>query len=457
MKKILILFILSLTLFSCKKEFEDHNKVSEDVAFNTPKAYKGIVLGMTHEFATGSLYRIIHGPGFTARELGNMNTYETESQLAEGGPELTGVNSSLGGMWRSLHRNRGIAEKILEYIDNLNYSSNAEEADFEKEKVAYKAYAKLMQAITTGYMAQYWEKVTTHNDPEGNAKFVSRTDGLQFAVDKLDEALSLITSNADAETHINGLVSNEFSIVDVINAFKARYEIELGNYQEAYDAADAVNLNNRSVWSYDGGSISNPIYKYTIKPGASKKFRPLDSLGLTVSGAYLPAPADQRVPFYLTFTSQHEIACGYGVDDPNGFWNADTADIPVYLPDEMKLIKAEAKARMGGNANLAEAVALINEVRTLTDVFGVDAGLGTWTGNATNQQEVLNEIYKNYAIELYMQGQRFPIHRRFFPDYLNNIDWNTVDRCSLERVNNFYPYPDQERANNPNCPADPAY
>ncbi len=459
MKKILILLIISLSIFSCKKEFEDHNKVSEDIAYSTPQAYKGIVLGMTNEFATNSLYRIIHAPGFTARELGNMSTYETESQLIEGGPELTGVNSSLSGMWRNLLRNRGIAEKILNNIDQLSFPSNDAETAFENEKVAYKAYAKLMQAITTGYLSLYWEQVPTQNDTEGNAQFVSREEALRFSIDKLDEALSLITANNDAETYINGLVSYEFSIVDVIKAFKARYLIELGDYQEAYDAANDVDLSNRSVWSYDGGTITNPIYKNTIKPGASKRIRPLDSLGLMV-GNHLPDSNDQRIPFYLTYTSEYDKSCLFPVDDPNGFWFTDSTPIPVYLPDEMKLIKAEAKARMGGSANLAEAVNLINEVRTqlpADDIFGVGAGLGPWTGNVTNQQEVLDEIYENYASELFLEGLRFPIHRRFYPNYLDGIDWNTTNRCSLERLNNFYPYPDQERSNNPNCPPDPAY
>ncbi len=449
MKKILILLILSISLFSCQKEFDDHNKVSEKDAYATPAAYKGIVLGMTREFATYSLYRIVHAPGFTAREFGNMSTYETESQLIDGGPELTGVNSSISSMWKNLLRNRGIAENILANIDDLEFSSDA-------EKVAYKSYSKLIQAITTGYMAQYWEKVTTQNDLDGQATFVDRTEGLQFAVNKLDEALSLITSDSEAENFINSLISYEFSIVDVIKAFKARYLIELGNYQDAYDTADSVDLNKRSVWSYDGGSIVNPIYQYTIKPGASLRLRPLDSLGLFVGNFGLESN-DQRIPFYLTDTSNVDTSCGFPVDDPNGFWNYDAAPIPVYLPDEMRLIKAEAKARLN---ELDEAVTLIDEVRTQTpadDVFGVAAELTPWAGDASNQEEVLNEIYKNYAAELFLQGQRFPIHRRFFPHYLDNIDWNNVQRCSLERLNNFYPYPDQERANNPNCPPDPAY
>jgi len=449
MKKILFIILIGISLFSCKKEFTDHNKITEDAAYHTPDAYPGILLGMTKSFATGTLYRIVHGPGLTAREFANMLTYETETQLSEGGPALTGANSSVSSMWYGLHRNRGVAEKVLFYIDDVDF------VDADK-KAAYKAYAKFMKAITTGYMAQYWEKVTLENDPDNQAEFVDRTTGLQQAISDLDSAMADLDANPGAEAVINSLVSFEFSIRDAINAFKARYEIELGNYQEAFDAADAVDLTKRSVWSYDGGSIKNPIYAHILDPGATLRIRPIDSLGLI--GTQTPELGDLRNDFYLNYTTDvSTVGCGDHVDDPEGFWDADNKPIPVYLPGEMLLIKAEAKARMN---QLTDAVGYIDQVRTKTigsDVFGVGASLAGWTGDATNQQEVLDEIYKNYAIELFMEGQRWPIHRRFYPNYLDNVDFNTVNVCTLERVNNFYPYPDKERANNPNCPPDPAY
>ncbi len=455
MKKIFLILLIGLSLFSCKKEFTDQNKIVMDEAYKIPEAYSGIVLGMTKEFTTNSLYRIIHAAGLTAREFGNMSTYETESQLVDGGPELTGVNSSISIMWRYLHKNRGIAENILANIDDLEFPNQAEADAFEPKKHGYKAYAKLMQAITTGYMADYWEKVTLKNDPNNQATFSDRNTAYQTAITHIDEALALLNGQQDAIDYINGLVSNEFSIVDVLYAFKARYEIELGNYQEAYDAADAVDLTKRSVWSYDGGTIKNPIYANTIYRGNKRRINPLDSLGLT--GNQTPELADARNDFYLDYKPGTSSSCGLPVDDPEGFWTSDTSPIPVYLPGEMLLIKAEAKARMNA---LTDAVTLIDQVRTkdpANDVFDVGANLTGWTGDPTNQQAVLDEIYKNYAIELFLQGQRFPIHRRFYPNYLDNVDWNNVSRCSLERLNNFYPYPDQERANNPNCPDDPAF
>ena len=280
---------------------------------------------------------------------------------------------------------------------------------------------------------------------------------MQQAIDNLNDAQSVFANNSNAEGVINNLVSFEFSILDVIHALKARYQIELGHYQQAYDEANLVDLTKRSVWSYDGGSIKNPIFSALVDPAATLSYKPYEDLGLT--GAQAPELGDLRVDFYLQDFAGTDINCGNSVDNPEGFWTTDASPIPVYLPGEMLLIKAEAKARMGG-ASLADAVTLLNQVRQKTpanDVFGVGASLGAWTGNATDQQAVLDEIYKNYAIELYMQGQRWPIHRRFYPGYLDSVDWNTADACSLERVNNYYPYPQSERSNNPNCPSDPNF
>ncbi len=452
MKKISILFLLILSLSACEKEFIDKNEVTEEVAYNTPEAYPGILLGMTKIFTVEALKDIVKGPGLTAKEFGRANTYVTTIQLANGGQGITDDNAAVKGIWTELHRSRGIAEKVLANIDQVNFI-NADEG------VAYKAYAQFFKGMTIGYLANYWEKVTIDNDPNNQAQFVDRLAGYQTAIDYLNAAQQAFDNNANAAAVINNLVSYNFSVIDVIHTFKARYYLEIGDYQNAYNEANAVDLTAKSVWSYDGGSIKNPIYAQLVDAGAVLNYKPFDELGLIT--AHTPDPGDGRINFYLDNTVlMQDLDCGFDLYNPNGFWNSDNADIPVYLPGEILLIKAEAKARLGGTTNLNEAVSLIDQVRTKTsgsDVFGVGAALGPWGGNANDANAVLDEIYRNYAAELYLEGLRFPIHRRFFPNYLDGIDWNNVNRCQLERVNNFYPYPDSERANNLNCPPNPAY
>ena len=98
-----------------------------------------------------------------------------------------------------------------------------------------------------------------------------------------------------------------------------------------------------------------------------------------------------------------------------------------------------------GKNDLTGAVTELNKVLTKTassDAFGVGANLPAYAGTL-DQASILTEIYKNRCIELYMSGLRLEDSRRF-------------NRPATERNRNWYPYPDSERFNNPNTPADPA-
>jgi hypothetical protein len=110
------------------------------------------------------------------------------------------------------------------------------------------------------------------------------------------------------------------------------------------------------------------------------------------------------------------------------------------------LIKAESFARAG---DLANAVVELNKVltkRAANDAFGIGADLPAYAGGNT-QAEILEEIYRNRCIELYMQGWKMEDLRRFGRSNTPNVEKNR----------NLYPYPFREKDNNPNTPADPAF
>ena len=116
----------------------------------------------------------------------------------------------------------------------------------------------------------------------------------------------------------------------------------------------------------------------------------------------------------------------------------------MYLPGEVLLNKAEAQARTGA---VEEAIATLNQVRTKTDdPFGVNANVAPYEGPAT-AEAVLNDIYVNRVLELFLTGLRLEDSRRFGRP--GPTDTNP------SRTRNFYPYPDTERANNENIPDDP--
>jgi hypothetical protein len=130
-----------------------------------------------------------------------------------------------------------------------------------------------------------------------------------------------------------------------------------------------------------------------------------------------------------------------------GFASSQTGSIPVYTPDEVRLMQAEAILRLNGDLN--QALTLINAVRTQTsgDPFGVNAGLPPYSG-PVDYADLLEEVYKQRCAELYLSGLKWEDTRRF--------DRPAPPTYNSERNRIFYPYPQQERVNNPNTPADPS-
>jgi hypothetical protein len=149
-----------------------------------------------------------------------------------------------------------------------------------------------------------------------------------------------------------------------------------------------------------------------------------------------PDLADKRVPFYIATSNtapRYRIA---------GFGAGSLTPMPIYLPGEMILIKAEAFARQN---DLVNGLVELNKVVTkkpAADPFGVGADLPPVTANG--QSQLLDQIYRHRTIEMYLSGTKLEDMRRFA-------------RPTTERKRNYFPYPFQERDNNTNTPADPAF
>jgi hypothetical protein len=151
--------------------------------------------------------------------------------------------------------------------------------------------------------------------------------------------------------------------------------------------------------------------------------------------------ADKRIAFFYNF----EVTTPPTNKGKASFFTANTSTVPLYRVGEIYLIKAEALVRKS-NPNLAKAVEELDNVLTQTpaiDPWGIGADLPAYAGGIT-EQEILDEIYKQRCIELYLTGLRFEDNRRF-------------GRPAAERGNrSFLPYPFTERDNNTSTPADPA-
>ena len=387
------------------------------------------------------MQEVIEAPGITTRELGVTNTYLNINELARGGTELPPESGGITDPWVFLLRAKGMAESLIAGVDAVDLSPGT--------RSGLLAYGNFYKAMCLGYLIGMWEQTVINNSPDGDATFSDRATVLAEAISLLTEARDAINTNQISDDFRNNVLGDDFNLLKSINAFLSRYSLMAGNYNDAITHADAV-LNDASaplssMFNYDANNV-NPIWN-RINPDASD-LKPQKNFGLL--GAYVPETGDGRIAFYLgeDAGNANADAGGQPLSQALGFWTTSISPIPVYLQGEMLLNKAEAYARLN---QLQDAVTNLNLVREKTDdPLGVNAGLGAWTGDANSQTDVLEEIYKNRAIEMFLTGMRFEDSRRFHP----NLD-PTVDNLTNERNRNFYPYPSIERDNNPNTPADP--
>ncbi|RYG09552.1 MAG: RagB/SusD family nutrient uptake outer membrane protein [Chitinophagaceae bacterium] len=417
-----IRYLLKTYKQSGNKEYLNPNAATANEVLNSAKGLTGVTVGLQKNFSTsraGLLYAGITLNGLTTNEMISINTGNTnEERLAVGGVQVDGDNTILGNVWTS-------ANKIIYDADNV--IDNAAALPDKGYAAGLIAHASIFKALALGNLSQYWERV-----PAGigqNVQFITRKEGFNKAIATIDNALAVIGANS-ISTSFLGNIPAGVDIPNTLNALKARYALFAENYTLALAAANAVDLTKKSTFTYDALNL-NPVFE--VATSTNNVIQP-KNLNLGQTGANVPDAGDGRIPFYTTVNTTVRI---------KGFFDGTFTQIPVYLPGEITLIKAEAYARQA-TPDLTNSLAELNKVVTkTTDPFGVNANLPSLVGPYT-AADLLNLIYKHRSIELFMSGLKLEDMRRF-------------NQPQADRKRNFFPYPNQERDNNTNTPANPAF
>ena len=426
----------------CDLTVENPNAATLDEVLSTRVGLIGFANGLQRSYAAGSIDNIALTPGVTAREVAIVRTFASLQELEDGGALLPAENGNVNALFSALYRVGADAQRLIDAADAFEGA----EAGFAEGLTAIASFYK---AAALGALAQNFERVALQPGTF-DAEYSGRQEAFAEAVRLLSEAERL-AGVAAGNAAFQDLLPDGFDLVNSARAYRARFALFGGDYAGAIAAVNATDLSATSRFAY-GSDAQNPMFNAFYLGTPSYAVR--DDLGL-------PAiqPGDQRVDFYTdpdlgpnaddpgdddTLVNDRS---GFAIDRAAGFFDdGDTAPLPVYIPDELRLIRAEATVRSGGS--LAAAIADINAVRTATtDPFGVVAGLPPYAGPVT-AEALLSEIYYNRSTELYLQGLRLEDQRRF------NRPGPSSD--GFQRNRNFYPYPDQERQANPNTPADPA-
>ncbi len=430
-----LVFILALllALAGCSLDVTDPNSASEESVLNTPEGIISLAVGIQQAYATNLFHRQVFTTAVTAREMAVNNTFANLVELENGGTELSGDNEGLIGWWNNAYKVIGMAEDLIENTPKVKMDPGT--------KSGIIALAKLMKAMAIGGLATGWEKMPINTDKNGKAEFVDRIQALQYAVDLLTEALNEINETTPSDEFNSNVLNQGLDLKNTIQLYLARFKLFAGDYSGALNAANAVDPNAVSMFVYDDLN-QNPFWNNTQ---TTPNYAPRDYFGVHYPDA---DTADARLAFFMSKSDAQSNPHGYPIEDWNSpFYASAVASVPVYVPGEIHLIKAEVYLNQG---DITSAINEINIIRTKTaadDPLGIGAGLAPYSGPA-NEDSVREELFRQRAAELFGQGLRLEDERRLGQPGPDPSD-------AFQRSRNYYPYPSNERKNNPNTPPDP--
>lgn len=434
-----IMLLGVMALQSCKKDFAVITGATTPQTFSSPRATTAVVVGLQRLYSQSIMLSMCNANSLVTNEtilvnVGNLS----EAQLTAGGATVDNTNALLSNLWTTLNKVIYDADNAIRAATNNNFAAPPSLGG-QGYASGVLGYATIFKAMATANLAQFWERVpdtTGLGIASAPTTFSPRAQGFTRAIAAIDRALAAIQANP-ISTSFNSDLPAGVDIVNTLNALKARYYLYLGNYALATAAANAVDLSRSSVFNYEA---ANPNLVFQNATSTNNLIQPLDStLGLPIG--LRPALIDARVSFYTTINAT--IAPRFRF---LGFWNTATRPIPIYLPDEMRLIRAECLLRQS-SPDAAAAKLLIDAVLQQAggaDPVGVGANIAAGYTGTVDVPSLLDEVYRNRCIELYFTGLKLEDMRRF-------------NRPQSEMKRRFFPYPLNERINNANTPADPAF
>jgi hypothetical protein len=265
--------------------------------------------------------------------------------------------------------------------------------------------AKLFKGMALGMLISQYEEVPITITPTGGAPR-ARAEVLDTVLTLLESARADIEpiSDADLAPFRTRALATGVDLRNTINAMLARYYLMGGQYTNAITAADRVNLGVLSTLTF-AAPTRNPVENLALQ------LRYVAGLKSFVDQAQ---PGDQRPAYWLDV-----VAAGPAANPPDSVlrnlkkYSTPAEPFPLYLPDEMRLIKAEALTRLG---QYPEAAALVNAVHTQTTSTVDEPRAGFLTPipltSLDTEAELLDAIAYERRYELYEQGLRWEDTRR---------------------------------------------
>jgi hypothetical protein len=287
------------------------------------------------------------------------------------------------------------------------------------QRAAGKAYANTIKAyeLLIALNLEYGNGIRLDvANPAALGPFLSKDESFNAINDLLDNSYNDLIANAGVDfpftTTFFSSTAGEFAKFN--RALAARVAVYKQDWSGALDA-----LNN-SFFDIDGDLNEGVYYTYSSGGGdqLNPMFFPQNSSGETrvVQPSFITdaAPGDTRLskaPKRTAPTTQDGLTSDYDFF----VYKTNTDRIPIIRNEELLLIYAEAKAQVGGAANLDGAVTAINNIRHA-------ANLPNYSG-AVTQPAIIDEMLNQRRYSLFGEGHRWIDMRRY-----NRLNTLPIDR-----------------------------
>lgn len=401
------------------------NSPTEQSSLATVDGVIATSLGMQEQFAS-SVLQYVRAPALVTDEWGTASRSLAADQTLFTG---LGIDASFGVVSEPFYATYRIARSANAIIARAPQLPGLGEG-FAAGLVAN---AKLFRAMALGMAAMQFEQLPLDASLEGGVP-VPRAEAFAEVIRLLESARADIDDISDEE--LAGFRARALSpgvnLRETIDAMLARYYLYTGQYQNAIDAAERVDLTVVSEIRYPNPGL-NPIHNYSV---IAIYVAPLRAF---VDEA---EAGDKRVGFWVDTLDTPPLGSPPTVLlEPFERYSGRNDPFPLYLPGEMLLIQAEAYARLN---DLATAVDFINQVREKVGTTGAP-GAELPPVSATDLDtldEVLAQIAYERRYELFSQGLRWEDLRRL-GEYIGR-----------EPKADFLPTPQSECITNPQpgCP-----
>jgi len=310
-----------------------------------------------------------------------------------------------------------VIKNINILLDGL---TNTTSADIDAvDRTIGKAYANTVKAheLLMVFNLEYSNGIRVDvADPDNQGPFLSKDESLNAINDLLNSAYTDLAANASATfpftTTLFSNTAGEFAQFN--RALAARVAV----YRE--DWAGALTALSNSFFDIDGDLAAGVYYLFSSAGGdqLNPMFFPQNSSGETrvVQPSFITdaAPGDTRLSKAPKRTDPTTLD-GLTSDYDFFVYKTNVDPIPIIRNEELLLIYAEAKAQVGGAANLDDAVTAINNIRHA-------ANLPNYSGAMTTPA-IIDEMLNQRRYSLFGEGHRWIDMRRY-----NRLNTLPIDR-----------------------------